>query len=117
MKNEQNLNEAYQGLSEMIAVNPQAFYDRYVSVSTVRGEEGQALELTIRSTPRSQGDEYAARAGEVIEHPITLRIDTLTQSASFQHRDLSSETLETTATEAIQVFAEAMLAAIEEQSR
>ena len=107
-----SLLDAYVELSQLIELNPKTFSDRYVSVSMVGGE-GQELQLSIRATPRSQGDEYAARAGEVIEHPITLKIDTLTQSASFQHRGLSSEALETTATEAIQDFALERLAAIE----
>tara|TARA_B100000530_G_C15473927_1_gene295621 strand:- start:92 stop:307 length:216 start_codon:yes stop_codon:yes gene_type:complete len=56
MNNEQNLNEAYLELSQLIELNPQTFFDRYVSVSMVRGEEGKELELIIRATPSSYGN-------------------------------------------------------------
>lgn len=112
MNNEQNLNEAYLELSQLIELNPQTFFDRYVSVSMVRGEEGKELELIIRATPSSYGKEYATQGDIRSVCPITLTINTLTQSASFQHHNVSSETLETTATGAIQDFALEMLAAI-----
>ena len=49
--------------------------------------------------------------------PIRLNINTRSGSVVFSNRELSTATFETTAMEAIQEFAEAMLAAIEEQSR
>lgn len=117
MKIEQNLNEAYQELSEMIAVNPEAFNDRYLTCTIVSGQDGREVELIIRATPRSHGKEYATQGVILTGNPITLKINTLTRSASFQHRDLSSDTLETTATEAIQDFAEAMTDAIDKAAR